>query len=58
MNNHKIAHHGTEKPLRILHLEDSVRDAEIIRNRLIDAGFSMQVDRAANQQEFRCHIGQ
>jgi PAS domain S-box-containing protein len=40
------------KPLRILHLEDSPRDAELIRERLIDAGFSLQIDRASNEQEF------
>lgn len=41
-----------QKPLRILHLEDSFRDAETIRERLIDAGFSIQVDRAANEKTF------
>jgi sigma-B regulation protein RsbU (phosphoserine phosphatase) len=43
---------GAEKPLRILHLEDSPHDAEIIRERLIDAGFSMQIDVASNELEF------
>ena len=42
----------SENPLRILHLEDSPRDAEIIREKLIDAGFSLQLDWAANEQEF------
>jgi diguanylate cyclase (GGDEF)-like protein len=48
MNNEKYA----EKPLRILHLEDSAPDAELIRERLIDAVFPMQLDWAANEQEF------
>jgi len=48
MNNGKDA----ERPLRILHLEDSPQDAEIIRERLIDAGFSIQMDWASNEQEF------
>ena len=38
--------------LRILHIEDSQLDAEIIRERLIDAGFSLQIDWASNEQEF------
>lgn len=42
----------TESPLRILHLEDSSLDAEIIRERLIDAGYSLQLVWAANEQEF------
>src|SRR5450830_935293 len=40
------------KPLRILHLEDSPLDAELIREGLIEAGLSMQLDWAANEQEF------
>ncbi len=43
---------NTEKPLRILHVEDSPMDAEIIRERLIDAGFSLQMDWADNKREF------
>ncbi len=43
---------NTERPLRILHVEDSPMDAEIIRERLIDAGFSLQMDWAANKREF------
>jgi len=42
----------TGKPLRILHIEDSPRDAELIRERLIDAGFSLHLDWASNEQEF------
>ncbi|MBT0665931.1 PAS domain S-box protein [Geobacter pelophilus] len=41
-----------ERPLRILHLEDSPRDAELIRERLIDAGFSLQLDWAASELKF------
>ena len=45
---------GTEnkKTLRILHIEDSPCDAEIVRERLIDAGFSLQLDWATNEHEF------
>src|ERR1035437_3468637 len=52
MNDEKVA----ERPLRILHLEDSRKDAEIIRARLIDAGLSMQMDWAANKQEFTAFL--
>ena len=48
MNNH----HDNENPLRILHIEDSPPDAEIIRERLIDAGFSFHLDWADDEQEF------
>jgi PAS domain S-box-containing protein len=48
MNNEKDA----ERPLRILHLEDSPQDAEIIREQLIAAGYSMQMDWASNELEF------
>lgn len=41
-----------KNPLHILHLEDSPLDAEIIRERLIDAGFSFQLDLARDQQQF------
>jgi signal transduction histidine kinase len=41
-----------DKTLRILHLEDSPLGAEIIRERLIDAGFSLQLDLAANKEQF------
>src|ERR1035437_6861298 len=52
MNDEKVA----ERPLRILHLEDSRKDAEIIRARLNDAGLSMQMDWAANKQEFTAFL--
>jgi len=48
----------TEKPLRILHLEDSPQDAELIREHLLDAGFSLQLDWAANEQEFTAFLQQ
>ncbi len=38
--------------LRILHLEDVHRDAELIRERLIDSGLSLQIDWASNEKEF------
>lgn len=41
-----------DAPLRILHLEDSPLDAEVIREGLIDAGLSPQLDWAANKDEF------
>jgi sigma-B regulation protein RsbU (phosphoserine phosphatase) len=52
MKNEKEA----ERSLRILHLEDSPMDAEIIRERLIDAGFSMEMDWASNEQEFTSYL--
>jgi len=48
MNNSK----NVEKPLRILYIEGSARDAGIIRERLIDAGFLLQMDWASNGQQF------
>jgi len=44
------------KPLRILHLEDSPLDAELIREWLIGAGFSIQLDWASNEQEFTAFL--
>lgn len=44
--------YNAEIPLRMLHLEDSPLDAEIIRERLIDAGISIKTDWAINEQEF------
>ncbi len=41
-----------KKPIRILHLEDSPRDAEIIRELLTGGAFSPQIDRALNRREF------
>jgi PAS domain S-box-containing protein len=40
------------KPLRILHLEDSPLDAELIREHLAGAGVSMHLDWAASEREF------
>lgn len=42
----------TTKPLRILHLEDSPLDAELIREWLIGAGLSIHLDWASNKREF------
>ncbi len=50
--NSEINHPG----IRILHLEDSPPDAEIIRERLIDAGFSLHLDQAANEKEFNSFL--
>lgn len=44
------------RPLRILHLEDSPGDAEIIRERLADAGFFLQVEWAANELEYTAFL--
>ena len=43
---------SNSNPLRILHIEDSSKDAEIIREYLVDAGFDIQIDWATNEQEF------
>ncbi len=40
----------------MLHVEDSPRDAEIIHERLIDAGFFMQIDWAADEKEFTAFL--
>ena len=40
------------RPLRILHLEDSPVDAELLREWLVGAGLSIQLDWAANEREF------
>jgi len=45
-----------EKRLRILHLEDSPRDAELIRELLVDAGFSPLIDWASNELEFTAFL--
>jgi len=42
--------------LRILHLEDSPADAEIIRECLFSAGFSMRLDWASNEKEFETFL--
>ncbi|MDD2851061.1 MAG: response regulator [Desulfuromonadaceae bacterium] len=43
---------STDQPLKILHIEDSPMDAEIIREKLIDGGLSIDIDWAANENEF------
>jgi PAS domain S-box-containing protein len=40
------------RPLRILHLEDSQPDAELIREALVSAGLSLQMDWAENEPQF------
>ncbi|MBF0207974.1 MAG: response regulator [Oligoflexia bacterium] len=48
---------NTEKrPLRILHIEDSPNDAEIILNQLNVAGISVQIDLALNEAQFTSFI--
>src|SRR5450830_852723 len=44
------------RPLRILHLEDSPPDAELVREWLTEAGLSIQLDWAANEQEFTAFL--
>lgn len=37
--------------LRILHIEDSPQDVEIVRERLLTAGFALQIDWASNEEQ-------
>ncbi len=46
----------TVSPLRILHLEDSHRDADLIREYLACAGLSIRVDWATNEREFTAFL--
>lgn len=46
----------SERPLKILHLEDSPHDAELIRERLVDADFSVELDWACDEKEFRAFL--
>ncbi|MHB8056954.1 MAG: sensor histidine kinase [Desulfuromonadaceae bacterium] len=39
------------RALRILHIEDSSQDVEIIRERLLTAGFALQIDWASNEEQ-------
>lgn len=45
-----------DQALRILHLEDSLRDAELIREHLSTAGFSLHLDWATNERDFSAHL--
>ena len=45
-----------DRSLTVLHLEDSPRDAEIVRERLADAGPQVRVDWAANEPEFESFL--
>lgn len=42
--------------LRILHLEDSPLDAELIREQLIDGGFCLEVDQAKTEEQFTAFL--
>jgi len=44
------------RPIKILHIEDSPLDAEIIRERLADGGYAISVDWASNEQEFTAFL--
>lgn len=44
------------RPLRILHLEDSDQDAELVREWLTEAGLSIQLDWAVNEREFTAFL--
>ena len=46
----------TRKPLRVLHIEDSPHDVEIIRERLLAAGFALQIDWASNEEQFTAFL--
>ena len=39
-------------PLKVLHLEDSPQDAEIIREMLTEAGFDLSIDCVATEKKF------
>ena len=39
-------------PVRILSLEDSPQDYEIIREQLVNAGYNLQMDHAVNESEY------
>jgi PAS domain S-box-containing protein/putative nucleotidyltransferase with HDIG domain len=41
-----------KKGLKILHLEDSVQDFEIIREMLVDTGGDLQIDRVESENDF------
>ncbi len=45
-----------DRSLTVLHLEDSPRDAEIVRERLADAGPQVRVDWATNEREFESFL--
>ena len=44
------------KSLRVLHIEDSPHDVEIIRERLLAAGFTLQIDWASNEEQFTAFL--
>lgn len=44
------------RPLRILHLEDSALDAELVREFLISADIAIEMDWACNEQEFTAFL--
>ena len=47
-----IEKNNGERSLRILHVENSPWDAEIIRKQLINSGFSLHLDWATSEKEF------
>ncbi len=47
---------NNKKCIKILHLEDSPHDAEIIRERLMDSGFSLHLDWVTSEQEFSAFL--
>ncbi len=47
---------NTDQKLRILHLEDSPLDAELIRERLLAAGYVLQLDWVTNEPDFRARL--
>ncbi len=48
----------TGRSLRVLHVEDSPYDVEIIRERLLAAGFALQIDWASNEEQFTAFLRQ
>jgi PAS domain S-box-containing protein len=53
-----VADRGIDAPLRILQLEDSPRDAEIIREFLLDAGLVLDIDCASTEAGFAALLRQ
>jgi signal transduction histidine kinase len=46
----------SEKPIRVLHLEDDARDAELVQLRLEADGVNALVQRAKNAEEYRAQL--
>jgi PAS domain S-box-containing protein len=49
---------ATKRPIRILHLEDNPRDAELIQRRLASAGLDCEVVRVGGQEAFEAALAE